>query len=131
MFVLGRIGELETAGGCLSYAITNITAFAVIYALSMGMDGITPQAYGASNFTLMARTLQRTVLNLLTTTNPITILWLNAKPVLIFVGHDIKVSETAATSIYFTKVKLIPLFEKVKLIPLFEKVLTATDTGKS
>ncbi|PWA53232.1 protein DETOXIFICATION 49 [Artemisia annua] len=89
MFVLGRICELETASGSLSNAITNITGFSVIYGLSMGMDGITPQAY------------------------------------------DVKVSETAATHIYFTKVKLIPLFEKVKLIPLFEKVLTATDTGKS
>ncbi|PWA40622.1 hypothetical protein CTI12_AA558230 [Artemisia annua] len=120
-FVLGRIGELETAGGSLSNAITNITGFSVIYGLSMGMDGITPQAYGASNFTFMARTLHRTVLILLTTTIPITILWLNAKPVLIFVGQDVKVSETAATYIYFTKVKLIPLFEKMKLIPLFEK----------
>ncbi|PWA94717.1 Auxin response factor 1 [Artemisia annua] len=78
-FVLGRIGELETAGGSLSNAITNITGFSVIYGLSMGMDGITPQAYGASNFTFMARTLHRTVLILLTTTIPITILWLNAK----------------------------------------------------
>ncbi|PWA87235.1 hypothetical protein CTI12_AA072590 [Artemisia annua] len=47
MFVLGRIGELGTAGGFLSNAITNINGFSVIYGLSMGMDGITPQAYGA------------------------------------------------------------------------------------
>ena len=72
------------------------------------------------------------MLLLLTTTTPITILWLNAKPVLIFVGQDVKVSETAATSIYFTKVKLIPLYEiKGEIFFLFEKVLTATDTGKS
>ncbi|PWA53231.1 MATE efflux family protein 5 [Artemisia annua] len=101
-FVLGRIGELETAGGSLSNAITNITGFSVIYGLSMGMDGITPQAYGASNFTFMAQTLHRTMLILLTTTIPITILWLNAKPVLIFAGQDVKVSEIAATYMYFT-----------------------------
>ncbi|PWA51767.1 protein DETOXIFICATION 49 [Artemisia annua] len=96
-FVLGRIGELETAGGSLSNAITNITGFSVIYGLSMGMDGITPQAYGASNFTFMDRTLHQTVLILLTTTIPITILWLNAKPKLIFAGQDVKVSEMDAT----------------------------------
>ncbi|GKD94975.1 DETOXIFICATION 48-like protein [Tanacetum coccineum] len=102
MFVLGRIGELETAGGSLSNAITNITGFSVIYGLSMGMDGVAPQAYGANNFTLMARTLHRTMLILLTATIPISILWLNAKPILIFVGQDVKVSKTAATYIYFT-----------------------------
>nr|GEY12175.1 protein DETOXIFICATION 49 [Tanacetum cinerariifolium] len=102
MFVLGRIGELETAGGSLSNAITNITGFSVIYGLSMGMDGVAPQAYGENNFTLMARTLHRTMLILLTATIPITILWLNAKPVLIFVGQDVKVSETTATYIHFT-----------------------------
>ncbi|PWA94720.1 protein DETOXIFICATION 49 [Artemisia annua] len=47
MFVLGRIGELGTAGGFLSNAITNINGFSVIYGLSMGMDGIIAQAYGA------------------------------------------------------------------------------------
>ncbi|PWA66911.1 multidrug and toxin extrusion protein 1 [Artemisia annua] len=55
----------KLAGASLSMAFVNVTGFSVISGLGMAMDGITSQAFGARNFSLMARTLHQTILILL------------------------------------------------------------------
>ena len=65
MLFLGYLGELELAGGSLSIGFANITGYSVISGLSMGMEPICGQAYGAKQMKLLGLTLQRTVLLLL------------------------------------------------------------------
>ncbi|GJS98031.1 protein DETOXIFICATION 49 isoform X1 [Tanacetum coccineum] len=101
-FVLGRVGTAELAGASLSIALVNVTGFSVLSGLAMGMDGIASQAFGARNFLLMARTLHQTILILLAAFIPITIMWLNAEPILVFFGQDLKIATLAATYTYFT-----------------------------
>ncbi|PWA51799.1 multidrug and toxin extrusion protein 2 [Artemisia annua] len=55
----------KLAGASLSMAFVNVTGFSVISGLGMAMDGITSQAFGARNFSLMARTHHQTILILL------------------------------------------------------------------
>ncbi|CAI9266397.1 unnamed protein product [Lactuca saligna] len=101
MLFLGYLGELELAGGSLSIGFANITGYSVISGLAMGMEPICGQAYGAKQMKLLGLALQRTVLLLLSTSLPISFMWLNMKTILLWCGQDEDISETAQTFIVF------------------------------
>ncbi|GMP45630.1 hypothetical protein CsSME_00014086 [Camellia sinensis var. sinensis] len=84
MIFLGYLGELELAGGSLSIGFANITGYSVISGLAMGMEPICGQAFGAKQWKLLGLTLQRTVLLLLSTSIPISFMWLNMKRILLW-----------------------------------------------
>lgn len=58
MLFMGRLEELELAGGSLSIGFANITGYSVLPGLAMGMEPICGQAYGAKRWSLMGVTLQ-------------------------------------------------------------------------
>uniref|UniRef100_A0A7C9DQQ4 Protein DETOXIFICATION n=1 Tax=Opuntia streptacantha TaxID=393608 RepID=A0A7C9DQQ4_OPUST len=95
MLFLGYLGELELAGGSLSIGFANITGYSVISGLAMGMEPICGQAYGAKQMKLLGLTLQRTVLLLLSTSIPISFMWLNMKRILLWCGQDDEISSVA------------------------------------
>lgn len=101
MLFLGYLGELELAGGSLSIGFANITGYSVISGLAMGMEPICGQAYGAKQMKLLGITLQRTVLLLLSTSIPISFMWLNMKRILLWCGQDEDISSMAHTFIVF------------------------------
>ncbi|XP_021910388.1 protein DETOXIFICATION 48 [Carica papaya] len=102
MLFLGYLGELELAGGSLSIGFANITGYSVISGLAMGMEPICGQAYGAKQWKLLGITLQRTVLLLISSSLPISIMWINMKRILLWCGQDQEISSVAHTYILFT-----------------------------
>ncbi|XP_077233508.1 protein DETOXIFICATION 48-like [Tasmannia lanceolata] len=102
MLFLGYLGELELAGGSLSIGFANITGYSVISGLAMGMEPICGQAFGAKQWKLLGLTLQRTVLLLLSTSIPISFLWLNMKRILSWCGQDEQISSMAHVFIIFS-----------------------------
>lgn len=102
MLFLGYLGELELAGGSLSIGFANITGYSVISGLAMGMEPICGQAYGAKQWKLLGLTLQRTVVLLLSTSIPISFMWLNMKTILLWCGQDHQISSVAQTFILFS-----------------------------
>ncbi|XP_051150745.1 protein DETOXIFICATION 48-like [Andrographis paniculata] len=95
MLFLGYLGELELAGGSLSIGVANITGYSVISGLAMGMEPICGQAYGAREMRLLGLTLQRTVLLLLSTSIPISFMWMNMKSILVWCNQDVDISSVA------------------------------------
>lgn len=102
MLFLGRLGELELAGGSLAIGFANITGYSVISGLAMGMEPICGQAYGARQCKMLGLTLQRTVLLLLSASVPISFMWANMKEILLWCGQDEEISSTAHTFILFS-----------------------------
>ncbi|KAJ4837870.1 Protein DETOXIFICATION 48 [Turnera subulata] len=102
MLFLGYLGELALAGGSLAIGFANITGYSVISGLAMGMEPICGQAYGAKQMKLLGLTLQRTVLLLLSTSVPISFMWLNMKRILLSCGQDQEISSVAQTFILFS-----------------------------
>ncbi|KAE8736452.1 putative arginine/serine-rich splicing factor [Hibiscus syriacus] len=88
MLFLGRLGELALAGGSLALGFANITGYSILSGLAMGMESICGQAFGAKRYTVLGITLQRTVLLLLVSSLPISILWINMRKILILCGQD-------------------------------------------
>ncbi|RDX63312.1 Protein DETOXIFICATION 48, partial [Mucuna pruriens] len=102
MIFLGYLGEMELAGGSLSIGFANITGYSVISGLAMGMEPICGQAYGAKQWKILGLTLQRTVLLLLSTSIPISFMWLNMKRILLWSGQDQEIASVAQTFIIFS-----------------------------
>ncbi|KAG2667864.1 hypothetical protein I3760_15G134400 [Carya illinoinensis] len=102
MLFLGYLGELELAGGSLSIGFANITGYSVISGLAMGMEPICGQAYGAKQWKLLGLTSQRTALLLLSTSIPISFMWLNMKRMLLWCGQDEEISSVAHSFILFS-----------------------------
>ncbi|KAK4795122.1 hypothetical protein SAY86_013116 [Trapa natans] len=83
MLFLGRLGDLALAGGSLAIGFANITGYSILSGLAMGMEPICGQAFGARRHSVVGITLQRTILLLLLTSIPITLLWLNMRRILV------------------------------------------------
>ncbi|XP_022944944.1 protein DETOXIFICATION 49-like [Cucurbita moschata] len=95
MLFLGRLGELSLAGGSLALGFANITGYSILSGLAIGMEPICGQAFGAKKFTLLGLALQRTILLLSLISIPISILWLNVKPILLICKQDESIAHHA------------------------------------
>ncbi|TQD83406.1 hypothetical protein C1H46_031051 [Malus baccata] len=85
---LGRLGSLELAGGALSLGFTNITGYSVLVGLASNLEPVCSQAYGNKNYDLLSLSLKRMVLILLLAVIPISILWINLQPIMVFMGTE-------------------------------------------
>ncbi|CAA2977745.1 DETOXIFICATION 49-like [Olea europaea subsp. europaea] len=115
MLFLGRLGDLALAGGSLAVGFANITGYSILSGLAMGMEPICGQAFGAKKYKLLGLTLQRTVLLLIFTSFPISLLWLNMKKILLFCGQDKAIATHAQAYLFYS---LPDLFMQSLLHPL-------------
>ncbi|KAK8517539.1 hypothetical protein V6N13_127709 [Hibiscus sabdariffa] len=102
MFFMGELGKETLAGGSMSIGIANITGYSVISGLAMGMEAISSQACGARQWHLMGQTLQRAIVILVLASLPISVLWLNVEPILLFCHQDPAISSVASTCLAFS-----------------------------
>ena len=107
MLFLGRQGKAELAGGSLALGFANITANSVLKGLTMGMDPICCQAYGAKRWSVLSQTFFRTLCLLLVVAIPISILWLNMEPILQMLGQDPQVIKVAQVYMVFSIPELL------------------------
>ncbi|KAG4922267.1 hypothetical protein JHK86_051080 [Glycine max] len=115
MLFLGRQGKVELAGGSLAIGFANITANSFLKGLTMGMDPICCQAYGAKRWSVLSQTFCKTLCLLLLVAIPISLLWLNMAPLLHWLGQDPEVTKVAQVYMVFS----IPeLLAQVHLNPL-------------
>lgn len=108
MFFLGKLGKEALAGGSLAISVANITGYSIISGLASGMEGISSQAFGAKQWSLMCQTLQRTITILIISTIPISLFWFNSQSFFIFwVGQTQTISSISTTYLSFSIPSLI------------------------
>ncbi|VVB15669.1 unnamed protein product [Arabis nemorensis] len=88
LFFLGRLGDATLAGGSLAFAFSNITGYSVFSGLTMGVESICSQAFGAKRHNLFHATIRRGIVLLLFTSLPVTLLWINIDKILKMMGQD-------------------------------------------
>eukprot|EP01018_Ginkgo_biloba_P011848 Gb_04047 [translate_table: standard] len=98
---LGRLGEVELAGGTLALTFANVTGFSILTGLSGGMEPLCGQAFGAGKHKLIGLTLYWGILLLLLASIPIGLLWCNVEKLLLFSGQDKDISEVARIYLLF------------------------------
>ena len=92
---LGFLGELELAGGTLGFCFANVTGLSVLTGLAGAMEPICGQAHGAKNRHLLHKTLMKGIILLLSSSLPITFLWLKTDKILLLVGQKKEISKVA------------------------------------
>ncbi|XP_037460274.1 protein DETOXIFICATION 52-like [Triticum dicoccoides] len=102
MLFLGSLGDLQLAAGSLAVAFANITGYSVLSGLSLGMDPLCSQAFGANQPRLLGLTLYRSVLFLLCCSLPLSALWLNMSKILFFLGQDREITVLAQQYLLFS-----------------------------
>ncbi|KAM1787829.1 hypothetical protein ACFX11_038192 [Malus domestica] len=98
---LGRLGELQLAGGTLGFTFANVTGFSVLNGLCAAMEPICGQAFGARNIKLLHKALLMTTFLLLLAMLPIWFLWLNVDKILIHFGQQEDISMIAKTYLFY------------------------------
>lgn len=63
--------------------------------LASALDTLCGQSYGAKQYRLLGIHMQRAILILMTASIPISIIWINTKSILIFLGQDPEISTEA------------------------------------
>ncbi|CAJ1942797.1 unnamed protein product [Sphenostylis stenocarpa] len=106
---LGRLGKEALAGGSLAIAMANISAYSIISGLATGMEGISSQACGAQQWNLVGETLQCTIMILIITCIPISIVWFKCEPILLLFGQDPTITSIATTYLAFSLPDLVSL----------------------
>ena len=105
---LGRLGRLELAGGAMSIGFTNITGYSVLFGLASALEPICSQAFGSQNLPLVSLSFQRTILLLLVSSLPISLLWLNITPILCtLLKQDPEITAIAATFCFYSLPDLV------------------------
>ncbi|KAJ0102059.1 hypothetical protein Patl1_06727 [Pistacia atlantica] len=107
MLFLGRLGDIQLAGGSLAIGFANITGYSVIKGLAMAMESICSQAYGAKRFPVLSQTLVKTIFIIVLTMIPISLWWSNIDPILQWLGQDQDISSVARSYIAFSIPELI------------------------
>jgi MATE family multidrug resistance protein len=107
MLFLGRLGKAELAGGSLAIGFGNITGNSILRGLSMGMDPICCQAYGAKRWSVLSQTFQKTLCLLLLVSIPISLLWLNIDPIFQWLGQDPDITKVAKVYMAFSIPELL------------------------
>ncbi|KAF5200429.1 Detoxification-like protein [Thalictrum thalictroides] len=102
MMFMGRLGKEVLAGGSLAIGFANITGYSVLSGLSMGMEAISSQAFGAKQWHLISQSLQRTITILLFICIPISLLWLNVQPILVHSGQNPFITSIASIYLIFS-----------------------------
>ncbi|KAH7512940.1 protein DETOXIFICATION 51 [Ziziphus jujuba] len=102
MLFLGHLGDLELAAGSLAIAFANITGYSVLSGLALGMEPLCSQAFGAQRPKLLSLTLHRSVIFLLVSSIPISLLWLNMSRILLYLQQDPNITRMAHTYLVFS-----------------------------
>ncbi|XAR53394.1 hypothetical protein NMG60_11021935 [Bertholletia excelsa] len=102
MLFLGRLGDSELAAGSLAIAFANITGHSVLSGLALGMEPLCSQAFGAQNPKLLSLTLHRSVMFLLLSAIPISLIWINMPMILFYLGQDPGMTRLAHTYLLFS-----------------------------
>ncbi|KAK9682687.1 hypothetical protein RND81_10G089300 [Saponaria officinalis] len=104
---LSHLGFLELAGGSFAISFANISGHSIMKGLSMAMEPICCQAYGAKRWSILTQTHNKTVILLLIAAIPIIALWLAMEPILLWSGQDREFTEIVEEYITYAIFELL------------------------
>ncbi|KAH7865369.1 hypothetical protein Vadar_005702 [Vaccinium darrowii] len=107
MLFFGRLGNIELAGGSLAIAFANVTGYSVMKGLSLAMDPICCQAYGAKRWSVLGQMYLKTFILLVCASVPISLLWLNVEYVFLRLGQDRVITKVAKVYLMFSIPELL------------------------
>ncbi|KAL3686058.1 hypothetical protein R1sor_004080 [Riccia sorocarpa] len=117
----GHLGELALSSSQIAFTTAGATGFNVMMGLASALETLCGQAYGAQEYRLTGIFLQRAILVSIFIAIPISFVWWNMAPILIFMGQDLAISEGAQE---YSRLLIPGLFAYAFLQPLVKFLQT-------
>jgi MATE family multidrug resistance protein len=97
LIFVGHIGATELSAIGLASVTANVTGFSMLVGIAGAVSTLASQAYGSGDLETMNVTLQRAILIVwCVVTLPVSLLWLNSKPIIIALGEDEQIATMAS-----------------------------------
>ncbi|XP_055803172.1 protein DETOXIFICATION 2-like [Solanum dulcamara] len=120
MMMVGHLDQISLSSVAIATSITNVTGFSLLSGLVGGLETLSGQAYGATQWQKVGTYTYSAIISLFLVCIPISILWLFMDKLLILMGQDPVISVEASNY----SIWLIPaLFGGAVLRPLFRYLL--------
>ncbi|KAJ4838978.1 Protein DETOXIFICATION 16 [Turnera subulata] len=94
MFV-GHLGELSLSGASMATSFASVTGFSLLMGMASALDTFCGQSYGAEQYHMLGIHMQRAMFVILLVSIPLSIIWANTKPILIFCGQQEDIAHVA------------------------------------
>ncbi|XP_010428307.1 PREDICTED: protein DETOXIFICATION 16-like [Camelina sativa] len=101
IMVVGHQGELALSSVSIASSFSLITGLSLLIGLSGGLGTLCGQSYGAKVERMLGIHTQRAMVVLLILCFPISILWINASSILVFIGQDAVIAQTSGSYVAF------------------------------
>ncbi|XP_010416188.1 PREDICTED: protein DETOXIFICATION 16-like isoform X3 [Camelina sativa] len=101
IMVVGHQGELALSSVSVASSFSQITGLSLLMGLSGGLGTLCGQSYGAKVERMLGIHTQRAMVVLLILCFPLSILWINASSILVFLGQDAVIAQTSGSYIAF------------------------------
>ncbi|CAN0913705.1 Protein DETOXIFICATION 7 [Linum grandiflorum] len=95
LIMSGHLGELSLSAVAVATSFTNVTGFALLFGLAGALETLCGQAYGAEQHQKCGTYTYSAILTLLPLCIPISILWFFLETLLISIGQDPDISQSA------------------------------------
>ncbi|XP_024536813.1 protein DETOXIFICATION 17 isoform X1 [Selaginella moellendorffii] len=94
MFV-GHLGTLELSSAAIATSLCNVSGFSLVIGLAFALDTLCGQAHGAKQYHKVGVFIQQAVLVLALICIPVSLLWINLEPLLLWCRQDPEISAGA------------------------------------
>jgi len=96
----GHLGNLELAAASLGNAGIQAFAYGLMLGMGSAVETLCGQAYGAKNYNMLGIYLQRSIILLMVTGIPLTLIYVFSKPILLLLGESERIASAAAIFVY-------------------------------
>ncbi|KAI3913660.1 hypothetical protein MKX01_035856 [Papaver californicum] len=93
--ILGHLGELSLSSFSMAFSFIQVTGLSVLAGMSMALETLCGQSYGAKQNHMLGIHMQRAILVLFLVSVPIAFIWANTGNILFAVGQDPDISAEA------------------------------------
>ncbi|KAM6584719.1 hypothetical protein CsatB_011721 [Cannabis sativa] len=90
-----HLGPLQLAGATLANSWATVTGYAFLIGLSGALETLCGQGFGANLYKMMGIHLQASCITSFLFSILISFVWFNTEPILVFLGQDLEIAETA------------------------------------
>ncbi|MCL7041347.1 hypothetical protein MKW94_021060 [Papaver nudicaule] len=96
----GHLGNLELAAASLGNTGIQLFAYGLMLGMGSAVETLCGQAYGAGKYEMLGVYLQRSMILLMATGVPLTIIYIFSEPILIFLGESTAIASASAIFVY-------------------------------
>ncbi|PIN13560.1 putative membrane protein, predicted efflux pump [Handroanthus impetiginosus] len=118
LFMLGHLDELSLSSASIATSLANVTGYSILFGMASALETLWGQAFGAEQYQKVGTFTYGALVCLFLVSIPVSILWIYAEKLLVFIGQDPLISAEAGKYMIWLIPSLFPYAIYQSLVPL-------------